>query len=442
MHFTYTDKDILDGRFEFRQSGTFRVLSQFAALKIAIACIFEVMFALYSLGVLFGGGAVAGNISIIIIKIALAVILPILPIWYIMIVAGGEQQYSYYADERLMRIASKRHTYIFKYTDVENVTYKPMTLFTKQKGYNRDGYYQNYHAVIPIHNAVIRRIFHNTVHTVLYSSTSADKSGRKERPMKKALLLICAASILAGMCGCSKTIENPLGINPDSRTTSSTTPVPQTVTPQTTAVTTAATSTQTTKAETTTAKPETSNTSITDKSETKKPSPAPAQYTPVGSPTKYKINKFSLMYDDGVYFNTGVSEYEEDKNELYLVHYSDDGEITSNIVAMCSDEDEDTKGRTVAEIGEEFMSYYVVGDNVDSSTKSMVKIGNTDAFYGTVKSSDGDNSVAATQHIYFARHGNKVYTLIALHLDNNEEAVTKALEYTLGSMSFDNSVNT
>lgn len=231
--------------------------------------------------------------------------------------------------------------------------------------------------------------------------------------MKKALLLICAASILAGMCGCSKTIENPLGINPDSRTTSSTTPVPQTVTHQTTAVTTAATSTQTTKAETTTAKPETSNTSITDKSETKKPSSAPAQYIPVGSPTKYKINKFSLMYDDGVYFNTGISEYEED-----------------------------TKGRTVAEIGEEYMSYYVVGDNVDSSTKSMVKIGNTDVFYGTVKSSDGDNSVAATQHIYFARHGNKVYTLIALHLDNNEEAVTKALEYTLGSMSFDNSVNT
>lgn len=249
--------------------------------------------------------------------------------------------------------------------------------------------------------------------------------------MKKALLLICAASILAGMCGCSKTIENPPYFTPKNQTTSSTTPVPQTVTPQTTAVTTAATSTQTTKAETTTAKPE-----------TKKPSSTPAQYTPVGSPTKYKINKFSLMYDDGVYFNIGVSEYEEDKNELYLVHYSDDGEITSNIVAMCSDEDEDTKGRTVAEIGEEFMSYYVVGDNVDSSNKSMVKIGNTDAFYGTVKSSDGDNSVAATQHIYFARHGNKVYTLIALHLDNNEEAVTKALEYTLGSMSFDNSVNT
>lgn len=162
------------------------------------------------------------------------------------------------------------------------------------------------------------------------------------------------------------------------------------MTPQTTAVTTAATSTQTTKAETTTAKPETSNTSITDKSETKKPSPAPAKYTPVGSLVKHKVNKFSLMYDDGVYFNTGISEYEEDKNELYLVHYSDDSEVTSNIVAMCSDEDEDTKGRSVAEIGEEFMSYYAVGDNVDSSTKSMIKIGNTDAFYATVKSSDGD----------------------------------------------------
>lgn len=135
MHFTYTDKDILDGRFEFRQSGTFRVLSPFAALKIAIACIVELMFALYSLNVLLNGGAISDNTSIIIIKIALAVILPILPIWYIMIVAGGEQQYSYYADERLMRIANKRHTYIFKYTDVESVTYKPMKLFTKQKGF-------------------------------------------------------------------------------------------------------------------------------------------------------------------------------------------------------------------------------------------------------------------------------------------------------------------
>lgn len=135
MHFTYTDKDILDGRFEFRQSGTFRVLSPFAALKIAIACIFELMFVLYSLNILLNGGAISDNTSIIIIKIALAVILPILPIWYIRIVSDGEQQYSYYADERLMRIANKRHTYIFRYTDVESVTYKPMTLFRKQKGY-------------------------------------------------------------------------------------------------------------------------------------------------------------------------------------------------------------------------------------------------------------------------------------------------------------------
>lgn len=135
MHFTYTDKDILDGRFEFRQTGSFRVLSPFAQLKIVIACIIEAMIAPYTLSVLFSGGAAAGNTSIIIIKIALAVILPILPIWYIMIVAGGEQQYSYYADERLMRIANKRHTYIFRYSDIENVTYKPMTLFTKQKGY-------------------------------------------------------------------------------------------------------------------------------------------------------------------------------------------------------------------------------------------------------------------------------------------------------------------
>lgn len=135
MHFTYTDKDILDGRFEFRQSGTFRVLSAFAHLKIIISCIIEAMIAPYTLNVLFNGGAASNNTSIIIIKIALAVILPILPIWYILIVAGGEQQYSYYADERLMRIASKRHTYIFRYSDIENVTYKPMTLFTKQKGY-------------------------------------------------------------------------------------------------------------------------------------------------------------------------------------------------------------------------------------------------------------------------------------------------------------------
>ena len=227
MHFTYTDKDILDGRFEFRQSGTFRVLSPFAALKIAIACIFELMFVLYSLNILLNGGAISDNTSIIIIKIALAVILPILPIWYIRIVSDGEQQYSYYADERLMRIANKRHTYIFRYTDVESVTYKPMTLFRKQKGYTVTVTTKNTTLFFRYIMPVKCRIFHHRVHTVLYSSTSADKSGRKERPMKKALLLICAASILVGMCGCSKTIKNPLGINPDSRTTSSTTPVPQ-----------------------------------------------------------------------------------------------------------------------------------------------------------------------------------------------------------------------
>ena len=134
MRFTYTDKDPLDSRFEFRQSGTFRELSPFAVLKIVIACIIEAIIAQYTLSVL-GGGAISNNTSIIIIKIALAVILPVLPIWYILIVAGGEQQYSYYADERLMRIANKRHTYIFRYPDVESVTYKPMTLFTKQKGF-------------------------------------------------------------------------------------------------------------------------------------------------------------------------------------------------------------------------------------------------------------------------------------------------------------------
>ena len=88
------------------------------------------------------------------------------------------------------------------------------------------------------------------------------------------------------------------------------------------------------------------------------------------------------------------------------------------------------------------MSYYTVGDNIVSSTKSMIKIGSTDVFYGTVKSSDGEYSVSAIQHIYFARHANKVYTVIALHLDDNEEQITKSLEYTLNSMTFDYSVNT
>ena len=39
------------------------------------------------------------------------------------------------------------------------------------------------------------------------------------------------------------------------------------------------------------------------------------------------------------YTSIPASANMKDKNELYLVHYSDDGEVTSNIVAMCSDED-------------------------------------------------------------------------------------------------------
>lgn len=138
MHFTYTDKDILDGRFEFRQSGSFRVLSPYIILKIIAACVAEVFIALLVLGS-FDDIVIAdiykSAISYIIIRIALSIILPILPIWYILFIIGGEEQYRYTADSRTMRIASKRHTYIFRYTDVESVTYKPMTLFRKQKGY-------------------------------------------------------------------------------------------------------------------------------------------------------------------------------------------------------------------------------------------------------------------------------------------------------------------
>ena len=138
MHFTYTDKDILDGRFEFRQSGSFRVLSPYIILKIIAACVAEVFIVLLVLGS-FDDIVIAdiykSAISYIIIRIALSIILPILPIWYILFIIGGEEQYKYTADGRTMRIASKRHTYIFKYTDVESVTYKPMKLFTKQKGF-------------------------------------------------------------------------------------------------------------------------------------------------------------------------------------------------------------------------------------------------------------------------------------------------------------------
>lgn len=280
--------------------------------------------------------------------------------------------------------------------------------------------------------------------------------------MKRSLTLLCAAALIISVCGCSNTIAVPPQLTQKTDTTSvteasketpSTTPATEAVTtPATEAVTTPATSSVTApestahttvaSAVTSTPKPETSVSSHTEQTKTDAPPSTSKPVAAAGKLIKHSVNKLTLTYDDGIFFDIGESEFEEDKNELYLVHYSDDGEVTSNIVAMCSDEDEDTKGRTVAEIGEEFMSYYVVGDNVDSSTKSMIKIGNTDVFYGTVKSSDGDYSVAATQHIYFARHGNNVYTLIAMHLDNNEEAVTKALEYTLGSMSFDNSVNT
>lgn len=138
MHFTYTDKDILDGRFEFRQSGSFRVLSPYVLPKIIIACVAEVFIVLWSLGV-FSDSALAATyrsaISYIIIRIALSIALPILPIWYIFIVISGEQQYKYTADSHTMRIVSKRHTYIFRYTDIVSVTYKPLTLLTKQRGY-------------------------------------------------------------------------------------------------------------------------------------------------------------------------------------------------------------------------------------------------------------------------------------------------------------------
>ena len=116
MHFTYIEKDPLDGRFEFRQSGSFRVLSPYIILKIIAACVAEVFIVLLVLGS-FDDIVIADIYK------------------YILFIIGGEEQYRYTADSRTMRIASKRHTYIFKYTDVESVTYKPMKLFTKQKGF-------------------------------------------------------------------------------------------------------------------------------------------------------------------------------------------------------------------------------------------------------------------------------------------------------------------
>lgn len=259
--------------------------------------------------------------------------------------------------------------------------------------------------------------------------------------MKKALLLICAASILVGMCGCSKTIENPLGINPDSRTTSSTTPVPQTVTPQTTAVTTAATSTQTTKAETTTAKPETSNTSATDKSETKKPSPVEKPDTAIGTIVKYHVANLTLSYDDGVYVNLSSGEYDEDGDDFYLAHYSDDGEVTSTIAVACSEEDDAMANKSLEEFIDELIDYYTVEDTVNSYKKGSTKIGNTDAFYVKIQASSDSLTESSTQWIYIARYGNKIYLVIAVHLDNNETYVTKSLNDILKSMTFDKSVN-
>ena len=91
------------------------------------------------------------------------------------------------------------------------------------------------------------------------------------------------------------------------------------------------------------------------------------------------------MYDDGVYFNAGISEYEEDKNDfiLYIIPMTARSHLIS---LLCRDgRDEDTNGRTVAEIGEEFMSYYVVGDNVDSSTRAWLKSATPTYFAGYCK---------------------------------------------------------
>ena len=135
MHFNAIDNDLLDGRFEFKQSGTFKVLSEYASIKVIIAIVAEFFAAYYTISVIFFGGALSYNSSIIVIRIALSVILPVLPLWYMAIVAGGEEQYKYSADNHVMPIASKRHTYIFRYDDVQSVTYEPLKLFFKQKGY-------------------------------------------------------------------------------------------------------------------------------------------------------------------------------------------------------------------------------------------------------------------------------------------------------------------
>lgn len=257
--------------------------------------------------------------------------------------------------------------------------------------------------------------------------------------MKKALLFLCAASLILSMCGCSKTIE----LNTQFTTKSETTPAPQTE--QT--ATPASEPTQTTLPETTVAStPETSangttTASRTDKPQTAEPSSAEKPTTAIGTIVKYQVTDLTLSYDDGVYVNLNSGEYDEDGDELYLTHYSDDGEVTSTIAIACSEEDDDTANKSLEEIIDELIGYYTVEDTVDSYKKGATKIGNTDAFYVRIKASSDSLTESSTQYIYIARYGNKIYLVIAVHLDNNETYVTKSLNDILKSMTFDKSVN-
>ena len=167
MHFNAIDNDLLDGRFEFKQTGTFKVLSEYASIKVIIALVAEVFAILYTVSVVFFGAALSSNSSIIVIRIALSVILPVLPLWYMAVVASGEKQYKYSADNHVMQIASKRHTYIFRYEDVQSVTCKPLYFFGKQKGYTVKIIAKNCEAsfryIMPGYAE-----FHNTMSTPFY----------------------------------------------------------------------------------------------------------------------------------------------------------------------------------------------------------------------------------------------------------------------------------
>lgn len=136
MHYQAVNDDLLDGRFEFRQSGSFRELSIGATAKIIVSAVIEPILVFMSISAVIGGlfGSLH-TISNIVIMIALAVILPILPIWYILWVSGGERQYRYEANDKTMRIYNKRRTYIFRYCDVRNVEYRPLTLIFRKVGY-------------------------------------------------------------------------------------------------------------------------------------------------------------------------------------------------------------------------------------------------------------------------------------------------------------------